>query len=120
VSQTRIIQTCEKQGFFSISVQIFEQDHTSISGIIYGSTFIPNKAQSASSISVNSERGKCSTGHFFFCNVIQSKLIHNYCHTHCHLNPIARYFLLSNRQQRMMRDFKSMMDCVSVWCRVSV
>ena len=63
-----------KSKVFSLSVQIIEQDHTSISGIIYGSTFIPNKAQSASSISVNSERGKCSTGHFFFlpCNSMQT------------------------------------------------
>jgi len=28
MSQTRIIQTCEKQGFFSLSVKIIEQDHT--------------------------------------------------------------------------------------------
>ena len=30
----------KSKGFFSLSVQIFEQDHTSISGIIYGSTTV--------------------------------------------------------------------------------
>jgi len=98
----------KNKGFFSLSVQIIEQDYTLTSGIIYGSAFIPNKAQSASSISVNSERGKCSTGHFF---VIQCKLIHNYCYTHCHLNPIARHFCLAT-------DSREWWDTSSQWWTV--
>jgi len=45
----------KKQGF--ASVQIIELNHTSISifpTIVYGSNFIPNKVQSALSVTVNS------------------------------------------------------------------
>ena len=50
------MQSCEKQGFGSLS-KLSNKTHISIlifSTIIYGSIFIPNKAQFASSVSTNS------------------------------------------------------------------
>lgn len=45
-------------------VQIIEQNHTSISTIIYCSSFIPNEAQSTSRVSANNTvHGKHSTLH---------------------------------------------------------
>ena len=77
-------------------------------GTIYGST-IPNKAQSASSISANSTQGECSTGHFLFLHQLLIQDRRNSLRSICKLRQGASHTVQGRgeREREIERERES-------------